>query len=153
MIDPVSAVTLIQTSIATLKGMSELLKKSKEIDKAMTQVDMREQLVEVQESLVDAKNKAIELTEENRDLRYQLQLREELHHDRDANILWREKESKKEGPYCSTCHGAENKLISLSGDDEKGSWHCPKCKNFFRTKEWHKEQVRKHQNLGQIFSR
>ncbi len=77
-------------------------------------VEIRDQVLELQESLVNVKEQAIELMQQNQELRKRLQVNSELQHDEDGNIFWRMDSNKKRGPYCSTCYGVGEKFISLS---------------------------------------
>lgn len=119
---------------ACLKAISSTLKSVKEIDQKIALHSVHEQLVELQERLLDARDQTSELISQNQELRQQLTIKEEIQHQEDGNILWRIVGGQNKGPYCSTCYGAENKLISLSGNDP-GAWHCPKCKNHFHTRQ------------------
>ncbi len=151
--EPVSVLTMIQGSFSILKSISEVLKKGREIDEAMLIVEIREQMLELQESLVNVKEQTIELMQENQELWKRLQVNNELQHDEDGNILWRVQGDKKSGPYCSTCYGVGEKLISLSKSEDSGSWYCPQCKNRFHTQQWYKEQHQKHEYLRREFYR
>lgn len=150
--DPVAVLASIQSGISITKAMVSGLKAIKETDKALATVELQEQVIDVREQLVNAKDLITTLLQENQELRSQIQIARELEHDENGNVLWRIEEGRRRGPYCSTCYGAENKIISLSGDDDS-SWYCPKCKNHYHTKEWSAEQMRKHQALSQSYSR
>lgn len=145
--DVASGLAAIQGAMTCLKAISSGLKTVKEIDQKLTLLSVREQLVELQERLLDARDQTSELISQNQELRQQLTIKEEIQHQEDGNILWRVVNGQNKGPYCSTCYGAESKLISLSGN-KPGAWHCPKCQNHFQTRQWSEEQARKHEQLN-----
>lgn len=148
----VSGLAAIQSVITCLKGVTSALKSFKELDQKIVLLNVREQLAEFQERLLDARDEAYELMRQNQELRHQLTLKEEIQHQEDGNVLWRIVDGQSKGPYCSTCYGAETKLISLSGDDPD-KWHCPKCKNHFHTRKWSKEQKRQYDQLNRQYGR
>jgi len=150
--DPIAVVVGIQGAMDCVRGLSEALKAVKETDNALSMLNIREQLVELKEKLIDAKELAIEQDQEIKKLRNLLQLKDEVQHDEDGNILWRIIEGQKRGPYCSTCYGSEDKLISLSENDP-GAWHCPNCENHFHTRQWNERQKQKLERLNQSFGR
>ena len=129
------------------RTVSSAVKTVKETNQKISQLDLREHLAELKEKLLEARDLTSELIRENQDLHEQLKLKEEIQFQEDGNILWRVEGKSKRGPYCSTCYGDENRLISLSGNDDPGTWYCPKCKNHFHTKQWHINQRHKHENL------
>jgi hypothetical protein len=139
MIDVLTLLGAIQTSIDCAKGVSEGLKAIKEVEQQLAFLEMKRQQMELINSLLEAKDKI-------RDLHGQLVLQEQMEHQQDGNIMWRVQGQKRHGPYCSTCYGDQGKLIFLSGDDS-GARHCPKCKNHFFTKQWHVDQREKIRNL------
>ena len=150
--DVVSGLAAIQSAMTCLKAISSTLKSIKEIDQKIALHSVREQLVELQERLLDARDQTSELISQNQELRQQLTIKEEIEHQEDGNILWRIVGGQKKGPYCSTCYGAENKLISLSGNDP-GAWHCPKCKNHFHNRQWSEKKAREHEQLTRQYNR
>jgi len=145
--DIVSGLAAIQSAMACAKGISSAIKTIKETDQKIALLDIREQLIEMEERLLDARDQTNELISQNQELRLQLTLKEEMRLQEDGNILWRIEDGVKKGPYCSTCYGSEGKLISLSGNDP-GTWHCPKCKNHFHTKQWSEVQKRQYDQLS-----
>ncbi|NGX36397.1 MAG: hypothetical protein K1000chlam1_01243 [Candidatus Anoxychlamydiales bacterium] len=139
MIDIVAAMNAIKISINCAKGVSEGLKAINEVDQKLAFLEMKQKQVMLIESLLNAKEKIYEL-------HTKLSLQQSMEHQSDGNIMWKIKELKKSGPYCSTCLGDEKKAITLN-DNGDGSWNCPKCKNHFNTKQWRQDQDEKHQRL------
>lgn len=111
--DVASGLAAIQGAMTCLKAISSGLKTVKEIDQKLALLSVREQLVELQERLLDARDQTSELIGQNQELRQQLTIKEEIQHQEDGNILWRVVNGQNKGPYCSTCYGAESKLISF----------------------------------------
>lgn len=146
--DVVTGLTSIQAAISCLKGITSALKSVKEIDQKIIVLNIREQLAELQERLLDARDENNDLMRQNQELRDLLKLRDEIQHQEDGNILWRIVDDKQKGPYCSTCYGADDKLIPLSAGNGEGVWHCPKCKNHFHTRQWNEEQRRQLARLN-----
>lgn len=136
MIDILTVLGAIQTSIDCAKGVSEGLKAIKEVDQQLTFLEMRQQQAGLIESLLDAKEKI-------RELHFQLALQEQMEHQPDGNIFWKIDGEKRSGPYCAACYGSVGKAITLSGSEEGNAWDCPVCEGFFATKSWH--QVRRIQ--------
>jgi hypothetical protein len=147
MMDLVSGLAAIKGALTCLQGLSTALKMVKETDQKIAQYELKEQLAELKEKLLEARDVTSELILQNQDLSQRLKRKEEMQLQEDGNILWRMEGEEKKGPYCSTCYGAEDKLISLNGSDP-GAWNCPKCKNHFHTKQWAIDRLRSHENLN-----
>ncbi|NGX43632.1 MAG: hypothetical protein K940chlam7_01931 [Chlamydiae bacterium] len=150
--DPISALSAIQGALDLTKTALSGIKSIRDTNAALKTLELRQDMLDLKEQLLAAREATTDLIQENLDLRSQLQAANELEHDENGNILWRVIEGCKRGPYCSTCYGADSKIISLSGDDD-GSWFCPGCKNHYHTKEWRAEQTQKHRRLADRFSR
>ncbi len=146
MLDPLAVLTSIQGAISITKAMFAGLKAVKETNQALSALDLQTQVVEISQELLNAKEVIICLMQQNQDLRAQLKVTSELEHDQASNVLWSVEDGKKRIPYCSTCHGAEAKLIPLS-ESEPDSWFCPKCRNHFCTKRCRDERHLKMQSL------
>jgi hypothetical protein len=138
--------TAIQAAATYLQGILVAVKKAKEVDQQISALDFKEQLLELKEKLLEARDEANALLQENQDLCARLKLKDEMEHQEDGNIMWRIENSKRHGPYCSTCYGDAGKAITLSERD-KGAWDCPRCKNHFNTRQWDLDQLEKHQSL------
>ncbi len=70
-----------------------------------------------------------EIEKENRELKEKLEIKENLIFEK--NAYWLEKENgEKDGPFCSVCWDADEKLIRLRVGDYALGWAlCLKCKN------------------------
>lgn len=123
----------LQIAITCAKKMWFALKKLTELKKSFNKL---------QQSLPNLNVESLDLKQENKELLRQLQLKNELQLDNDSKVYWRITSEKKEGPFCSTCYGAESKLIPLHYNGEE-SWYCSKCKANFQTKKKWQEQRRK----------
>lgn len=91
--------------------------------------------VEAQEKIMELRETALELQEENVNLKSQvnelqqaLKLKEQLRWS--GSVYWLEAEAgKKEGPYCPRCYDVDGKLVRLQNWDT--DWNCFQCKNLF----------------------
>lgn len=85
-----------------------------------------QQILEVQEKLLEMQNRIAELETEKKDLCAKLEIKENLIAER--NMYWIVKEEDKDGPFCTRCWDAEDKLVRLHRAESHGGIQCPKCK-------------------------
>lgn len=106
--------------IDSLKSAIDALKESGKID--------------VIQDIIEAQSQIIELMDENKGLKNQLEdckeklkIKGSINFDR--NAYWLTKENgEKEGPYCSLCYDSDKKLINLIPCVDPKYLMCPKCK-------------------------
>lgn len=98
-----------------------------------------QQILKVQEKLLEMMNHIFALENENRGLKQQIKIKEELVFE--DNVYWMNSGDKKKGPFCKVCYEKENKMITLDiGSFGFGAprnlnyfqYHCLVCKNYFK---------------------
>ncbi len=87
---------------------------------------------ETREALANLKMEGAELAEENARLREEVQqLREQAKVSESLEfvdpVYWRKLEKSRDGPFCSRCWDADQKLIRLHDRSSSTFWHCPAC--------------------------
>jgi len=96
--------------------------------------------VDVIQDIIGAQSQIIELMDENKGLKNQLEdCKEKLKIkgsiNFDLNAYWLTKEDgEKEGPYCSLCYDSNKKLIHLIPSTDSKHLMCPKCKRTLEIK-------------------
>ena len=90
--------------------------------------------LEAQEKLIELMGAALNLQQENQELKDQVvelqnQLKQKDSFVFDGEVYWCEDDGKRVGPYCSICHDDEGKNIRLHRDGH--GWYCNKCGHGF----------------------
>ena len=91
--------------------------------------------IELERKIVDVQGDLILLVQENhvlqgkvRELREQLELRENL--VAGVNVYWcKTDESERDGPFCTACLDSKGKLVRLRSHSDE-DWFCPVCRDF-----------------------
>jgi hypothetical protein len=101
-------------------GILETVKDAVEVVQKADNIDLLRQLLNIH-------NDAIKLVEENGSLKSKIQSLEEQLKIRDAlvfedNVYWLQKETGKDGPYCSLCWDDKQKLVRLQTGSSH--WMC-----------------------------
>jgi hypothetical protein len=95
-------------------------------------IDLYPQILEMQEKLLEQQGKISELKDENEKIKKDLQIKNSLFIENDA--YWIEKESGKDGPFCTRCYDVNKNLVRMQLSHSSSSFHlCPECKSSFQT--------------------
>ena len=89
-------------------------------------IEFYPQILETQEKLLEMQKKIADLESENKRLREELEIKGTLVPE--GNLYWIEKDSKRDGPFCTCCWDSEHKLMRLHTSPISGRMHCPNCK-------------------------
>ncbi len=87
--------------------------------------------IELYQKILDLKSDAMDMLEENRKFRAELEEANQRLNIRDNlrfsfNMYYLpDKDGKRNGPFCSSCYDASQNLIRLHS--YKGFWGCPQC--------------------------
>ena len=86
--------------------------------------------IEAQEKILELREGAMQIQEENLELKSQLQaLKEALHKKEqlkfDGDVYWLEDDQTKDGPFCSKCFDNKDTLVRLHEDGP--GWFCYTC--------------------------
>ena len=103
-----------------LKSVANVLR---EADK----IPQYQQILGVLEKLIEMQNRILTLETENKELVESLKIQESLVFEN--NAYWIEKDSKKDGPYCSCCWDDHKKTIRMQPCGNPAFYSCPKCAN------------------------
>jgi regulator of replication initiation timing len=79
--------------------------------------------------LTELQTRVMEIEEENRTLKEQLgQLNQHLSTQQslqhDGELLWKQKDGEREGPYCQVCWDVDKKLVRMRGYYPHGQLDC-----------------------------
>jgi hypothetical protein len=103
--------------------------------------------LEAQEKIMELREAAIELQDENQELRQKIKgLEEDL--ETKAKLKWEKPYywlvggEHKDGPFCQLCYDKDKKLIRLQGGD-RGSWRCHSCRSYFEDSTYTPPKVRR----------
>ena len=103
--------------------------------------------IEAHEKIMELREAAIQLQEENLELRQRLKALEEQIALR-AKVVWEkpyywiiDEGGKRDGPYCQSCYDKDSKLMRLQ-DGENGVWNCKVCKSTFVDSTYRTPQVK-----------
>jgi hypothetical protein len=88
--------------------------------------------IEVMKQLLDAQKEALDLFEENRQLKVrirELETREDVSKSLkyDGQRYWLHKDGQQDGPFCSVCFDYDGKLIRLTNGATSGTYWCGVC--------------------------
>lgn len=101
--------------------------------------DLEEKILELRENLSKLKSKAIDLADENEDLKRKLKKLEEAKDERPKLLLKDQKyySAEGDGPFCMACYDA-GKQVRLREEQNPmfrrqfGAWQCTSCKQRFK---------------------
>ena len=101
--------------------------------KTVAEVLQKADNIPVYKEVINLQKDAIELVEENNQLKREIKQYKDILDIRgqiiyDKNAYWLPVEKTKDGPYCSKCWDDENKLIRLNHSNGQ-NYNCPKCTN------------------------
>ena len=112
--------------IPKYKDIVDLIKKGATIEAQKKIMNLREAALELQEENVDLKSHIKKLEEE-------LKIKESLEYSRSCYWLWKENDAGdftiKDGPFCQRCYDVEQKLIRLQDWGEV--WMCMSCEKTY----------------------
>lgn len=103
-----------------LKSAANVLRKADKIPEF-------EAILNAQQRILDLQEENAKLKEENRDLKQNNDFEKNLIFEKDAYYLIKS-DSTKEGPYCPTCWGDENKKLRMRNLTD--SYYCQKCQSY-----------------------
>lgn len=105
-------------AVDTVKDLAKLVQQ-------LDNIEIVQKVLTLQSDMMELQDHVQALKEENRQLKKQLQQKDEL--DFKNNMYWRTIGDTQEGPFCTKCFDSEGKIIRLHGDDDRG-YKCPECK-------------------------
>jgi len=103
------------------KDIVELLKKGSTIEAQEKIMELREGALELQEENINLKKRISELESE-------LNKKKEIQWE--SPFYWVVRDETKNGPFCQKCYDSDEKLIRLHKIEE-GNWHCKSCNNHY----------------------
>lgn len=103
-------VTTVATAVAMLNAALGTFKHVRELSAGSDDLSLKESVSELYEKLLDVKQKLIELEDENRALRQQLEAKAELERKPPFGYWYKKGEAD---PLCRTCYERDAKLIYL----------------------------------------
>ena len=108
------------------------LKSMAKIFQEAGKIDLYQKVLEIQEKFLDIQKEKQLLEEENKKLKKKLEIKGKIYY-RDNAYWFKDIEKKENGPYCSHCWEAEEKLIH-SHPTYPGSkfFECPHCKTVIK---------------------
>lgn len=91
--------------------------------------------LEAQQKIMDLREAAMQLQEENHELRAQVRSLEDALKVKasltwDKPYYWQVDGGQKDGPYCQVCYDKEGLLIRLQSNS-RGHWRCHSCSSNF----------------------
>lgn len=89
-------------------------------------IEQYQQILDAQQKLLEMQKRINELESDNKELREQLEIKENL--TAENNMYWLNKDGKKDGPFCTNCWDAEQRLMRLHKSVTHNGIQCPKCK-------------------------
>lgn len=108
---------------------------------------------EAQEKIMELRAAALELEEDNIELRKKVKELEGLIEIKEG-VIWEppyyfiEKDGKKDGPFCQNCYDKDGKLIRLQGSGSTaGSWRCHTCDKTVRDGNYSEQAI--HNRSGE----
>jgi len=105
----------------------EELKLAAKVLKEAGKIEQYKQILETLEKLLEMQKKIIDLENENRKLKGELITKENLIIEN--NAYWMLENDKKDGPFCTCCWDAEQKLIRMHPCGNPAFYNCPNCKS------------------------
>jgi hypothetical protein len=103
-----------------LKSVAGVLQEAGKIEQYRQILDAQKELLEMQKRISD-------LESDNKSLKEKLEIKDSLIFDR--NAYWIEKNSKKDGPFCSCCWDDNRKTVRMQPCGNPAFYSCPKCTN------------------------
>jgi hypothetical protein len=124
------AVTAATTALGLANSAVSAVKSAYELSKKTSDLDLKHQISHVLDTVLDLKVKIIELDEENRMLRQQVEQKDNL--KRDAVTGFWFKDGDEAAPLCPKCYESDNKLIYLThnraSEYSSENYLCKVCK-------------------------
>jgi len=91
-------------------------------------IEQYKQILEAQEKLLEMQKKINDLGEENKKLKEQLKIKENLVYEN--NVYWSKRDGEdKDGPFCSRCWDKNKDLIRMHPCGNPAYSECPECEN------------------------
>lgn len=130
--DMIEAVQAIQSSIEIVSRLRALSKKIGDAEFKMLLADLSSELGDAKLEAANLKSELASLTEENRQLKQQLERRESSSPILDDSVY---KFEGEEGHFCTSCFDVNQRKVRvrlLTGAFTAfGKWECPSCKATF----------------------
>jgi|SRR3989338_3182982 len=109
--------------MAIFDELKSVAKTLREADK----IPQYEQILAVQEKLLEMQKRIMDIEEENRALKNQLNIKSKLVYERGS--YWIKEDNISEGPFCSRCWDVTNKLVRTR-QLPSGNFLCKECKSY-----------------------
>lgn len=90
-------------------------------------IEQYRQILNAQKELLEMQKQIADITNENKELKEKLEIKESLTYKN--NAYWIKKENEKDGPFCSCCWDNDKKTIRMQPCANPVYFDCPKCKN------------------------
>ena len=105
-------------------------------------LSLKKDLLYLLEECQNLKQENRSLKEEIINLKEQLEIKESLKFK--DNMYWKD---SGEGPFCPSCYDSKKQVSNLILKEGKFKYHCPTCKNNFRTSQQEKERSKSRQKM------
>lgn len=98
-----------------------------ELVKKGATIELQERIIELREAVLNAREELLSLRQENAELKRSTAERQ--HFTFDSEVYWRERDGKRDGPFCPTCYDSTAKTIRLQplGPGFGFKWTCNVC--------------------------
>jgi len=121
----------IGITLGLVNGAIDAAKKAVGIAKDLNSLELKEQVGDVFNAILDLKVRLLELDEENRTLKAQLDAKENIKFDPSTGLFYKDGE---QSPLCPACYQGKEHLVAYLAQTVSGSrpyHHCKICKNNF----------------------
>lgn len=129
-------VTVISSTLASIKMATEIAKLLKDADLSLEKAEFKLKLADLVGALADAKLQIISIQDviaekdkTIKELEQQLDLKGKIKFERP--FCWIHDGDQKDGPYCQKCYDSDKKLIHLQKRGHKDQWDCLECGKYF----------------------
>lgn len=129
MSDFATAITVVNAIIEKLKRLRELNEQLKNVEVNTIFSELQLGLADLKLELANERDKNVNLQDEIRELRTQLDLASTVEFKN--NFVYRKVDDRLEGPYCPRCYGKSQKLVRLVEVSEDG-YGCAVCQFILR---------------------
>lgn len=114
--------------IDNIKALVEATKKQKDRKTMELVINLETSLLEFQSEFDKLREQANRLESENVALKRQKEISRSLSYE--IGVYFNELDGEREGPFCTRCWDADNKLVRLAVQ-KSGIAQCPECKSFY----------------------
>lgn len=99
-----------------------------DVKSAVDTADLKLKVAELTSALADLKLSAVDMQDENNELRKKLTLRGRVLYE--GTAYWEIVDGgAKDGPFCQRCYDVESRLVRLQIDRQFGQMACKQCKS------------------------